>query len=101
MAKQHVQILLIYALLAGLLIACNKKEFLEENPNTDFIIPTTLDDFRSLLDNDRIMSETPVLGELSADNFYLLNNFWQGLNIKEKNAYIWADEIYHGITGVG
>ncbi len=45
------------------------------------------------------MNETPVLGELSADNFYLPYTFWQVLNAKEKNAYIWLAKTFEGLTG--
>lgn len=86
------------AVLAGI-PGCNKKAFLEAKPDTDLFIPTTLEEFQALLDNDPIMNETPVLGELSADNFYLPNTFWQGLNTKEKNAYVWKSQTFEGLTG--
>ncbi len=45
------------------------------------------------------MNETPVLGELSADNFYMPYPFWRNLIIKERNAYIWLAETFDGLTG--
>ena len=81
----------------GLLSACSKSSFLDKKPNTDFIIPTTLPDFQALLDNDAVMGKTSALGELSADNLYLRDTFWQGLDAKEHNAYIWAPgDIFDG-----
>jgi len=87
-----------YAILAGILVmpACSKKEFLDKKPNTQLVVPTTLADFQALLDNQYVMQETPELGELSADNFYMTYNVWQGLVIKEQNAYLWAQDIYGG-----
>lgn len=86
----------------GMLFACHKKdEFLDQKPNTQLVLPNTLADFQAMLDNDLVMRETPVLGEVSADNFYLLFSFWQGLDIKEQNAYIWAKDIYEGQGQVG
>lgn len=79
--------------------SCHKKEFLDAKPDSDLFVPTTLDDCQALLDNETIMNETPVLGELSADNFYLPYAFWHGLNAKEKNAYIWLDNTFDGLTG--
>lgn len=79
--------------------SCHKKEFLEAKPDSDLFVPTTLDDCQALLDNEDIMNETPVLGELSADNFYLPYTFWRGLNAKEKNAYIWLPETFNELTG--
>ena len=81
----------------GMLFACSKNSFLDKKPNTDFIIPTTLSDFQALLDNDAVMGRTSGLGELSADNLYLRDTFWQGLDVKEHNAYIWAPgDIFNG-----
>ena len=87
-----------FLVFAGCLLSCNKKNFLDEKPNSDLFVPSTLDDFQKLLDNDNIMSETPVLGELSADNYYLTDSYWQSqiLSVKEHNAYIWAADIYNG-----
>jgi hypothetical protein len=83
-------------LLCLSLLSCNKKEFLDERPNSEVFVPTTLEDFQMLLDNDPALGITPVLGELSADNFYITADFWQPLGNKEKNAYIWASDIYNG-----
>ena len=96
---------LIYAILftggISCLLSCHKKEFLDQKPSSDLFVPSTLQDFQALLDNDTYMSETPVLGELSSDNFYLPYDFWQTLTPKEHNAYIWASDIYQGIGSVG
>lgn len=94
---QKIYLVLLIATLAGM-AGCNKKEFLEAKPDSDLFIPTTLDDFQALLDNDIVMNETPVLGDLSADNFYIPNSYWQGLNTKEKNAYVWLPETFEGLT---
>jgi len=94
-----IKITVLYTCLICLgLLGCNKKEFLDARPNSDIFIPTTLDDCQTLLDNDAIMSVTPVLGELSADNYYInpSSSFWQLLTTKEHNAYIWASDIYAG-----
>jgi starch-binding outer membrane protein, SusD/RagB family len=80
---------------------CNKTKFLDEKQRTDQIVPTTLDDFQLLLDNDAVMSETPVLGELSSDNIYTTQNYWQLLTPKEQNAYIWAEDTYKGEEKIG
>lgn len=83
-------------LLAGFtLIASCKKGILDEKPRTDILIPTTLADCKALLENNTVMNETPELGEISADNYYLTYNFWLQLSQpQEKNGYIWAEDIY-------
>jgi hypothetical protein len=94
--KVHISILFLLMLYLAGLIGCNKKEFLDEKPNSDMFVPTTLDDCQALLDNDLVMSETPVLGELSADNFYITYSAWQLLGTKEHNAYIWLPDVFNG-----
>jgi len=90
-----------YLLLTALVIAgCNKSSFLDKKPDTRLVVPTTLNDFQTLLDNQYVMQETPELGELSSDNFYMTYGVWQGLVVKEQNAYKWAQDIYDGIGQV-
>ena len=80
----------------GLIFSCGKSSFLDKKPSTSLVVPTSLVDFQALLDNTAVIGLTPVLGEMSADNFYLIYNFWQGLDVREHNAYIWAPDIYGG-----
>src|SRR5882757_4864745 len=85
-------------LLAGMVIGqgCRKSGYLDAKPSTQLFVPTTLDDFQAMLDKDNVMNETPVLGELASDNYYLTNTLWLGLTTKEHNAYIWAADTYQG-----
>jgi hypothetical protein len=88
--------LYIFILLCFGAIGCSKKKFLDERPKSDLFEPTTLEDFQALLDNDFAMGLTPVLGELSADNFYLTTSLWQSIGAVEQNAYIWAEDVFGG-----
>lgn len=81
---------------AGFFVSCNKNGFLDKKPNSDNVIPSSLDDFQALLDNPTVMTGTPVLGELSADNCQLDYAYWQGLDVKEHNAYAWQADIFDG-----
>ena len=85
-----------YLLLAVAVIlpACSKSSFLDKKSDTRLVVPTTLADFQLLLDNQYVMQETPELGELSADNFYMTYSVWQSVFLKEQNAYLWAKDIY-------
>jgi starch-binding outer membrane protein, SusD/RagB family len=91
-----MKVCLYISLFLFSILSCNKKEFLDERPRSDLFVPTTLEDFQALLDNDAALNLTPVLGELSADNYYLLQSLWQNLGTKEQNAYIWAPDIFKG-----
>src|SRR5258708_22939274 len=77
------------------LVFC-KKGWLEAKPNKSLIIPSTIDDFQALLDNSSIFnSNQPVLGEVSADNYYVQYEKWQAIpTATERNAYIWEIDIY-------
>jgi len=89
--------IILYASLPvvlGCLPACKKHALLDARPNSQIIVPTTLEDMQKLLDKDVVMSETPQLGELSADNYYLTDVFWGSLGTQEQNAYIWAGDIF-------
>lgn len=84
--------------LAGMVLpySCLKKDFLDVKSSTALVVPTTINDFQALLNNTYVMNITPVLGELATDDYYLPYDFWRGLNAKERNAYIWAPDLYEG-----
>ncbi len=99
---KHIEKRIAFLLLSGMgfVMSCTKN-FLGKKPSSDLVVPTTLEDFQALLDNYLVMSETPNLGELSADNYYISSlSAWQGLFYgKERNAYIWAKDIFQGQGG--
>ena len=89
-------ILLYVVLLTGASLGSCKKTFLNQLPSTALVVPSTLADYQQLLDNTLVMGLTPVLGEVSADNFYLPYSSWQSIDSRERNAYAWASDLYSG-----
>jgi hypothetical protein len=93
-----------YLLLAGFifLISC-KKDFLSVKPDKNLVIPSTLKDLQALLDNaDNMNSAMPDLGEISADDYYMSYDAWNSITYpKERNAYIWAKDLYEGTIPIG
>ena len=94
---------IIILLLLGILWSCNKKEFLAGKPDQSLIVPENLTDLQSLLDNDAVMNGAafngvvPGLGEVGADDYYLSDDdYITNLNQTERNAYTWAQQIFHG-----
>jgi hypothetical protein len=83
-------------LLVGVAVGSCRKTFLAQKPSTNLLIPNSLTVLQELLDNQLVMNVTPALGEVSADNYYLLYSAWVQLDIKEYNAYIWAPDLYEG-----
>ena len=86
---------IIILLLTALALASCKKDFLDENPRTDQIIPTTLATCQAILDDDFRMNSTPTLGELSSDNYYLTDQYWATLSLQhERTSYTWEKDIF-------
>jgi hypothetical protein len=80
--------------------ACSKKAFLDAKPTTNILVPTQLSDFQALLDNTTVFGFVPTLGEASADNYFFASyTYWNNRDTREKNAYIWASEIFDGQGG--
>lgn len=79
-------------------------EWLGAKPDQKLVVPATLKDLRALLDNTRVMQAGyPVIGEMSADDYYIPTNSWNSLATTwEKNTYIWKSDIYedNSIKGV-
>src|SRR6187402_2973074 len=94
---RHTRSYYFFLLLAvGMLCGCSKDNFLDKKPNSQLVVPTTLSDFQALLDNQLVMRETPELGELSSDNYYMLYTTWTNVTTKYQNAYTWAKDTYEG-----
>jgi hypothetical protein len=79
---------------------CKKQDkFLDEKPNQALAIPTTLEDFQSLLNNDMLLNTVcdPSLGTISGDEFYVTTDVWSAASTPaERNAYIFAQSFYQG-----
>lgn len=88
--------LILFAIPA--LFACNKQDtWLDVKSNKTDIVPVTLENFQSILDNDVIMnSDYPCLGLLGSDNYYVTYETWQPREAIERNAYIWKPDLYEG-----
>jgi hypothetical protein len=79
--------------------SCQKRnEFLDKKPRSDLSIPATLSDLQQLLDdnNNGPMNKTPELGEVSADDYYVIESAYNTLPIQERNAYVWDSDIFSG-----
>jgi len=89
-------------LLLGLtlLVMSCKKGWLDAKPDKSLIVPIKVAEFQSLLDNvTGINYNDPALGDLSADDHYIPYDDFLAATTSERNAYIWAKDIYQGETG--
>lgn len=72
-----------------------QKEFLAKKPNKNVLIPTTLEDFNALMDNQTIFNISPALQEISADDFQATDaGVASFTSVMQNNSYIWAADIY-------
>lgn len=92
------RLLVLLLILSAILQGCHKN-FLDAKPATTLSVPTTLSDFQTLLDNNAVFNQVPTVGEASTDDYFFAPGYWQTLNIRQENAYIWAPDLFEGQGG--
>lgn len=86
----------ISILLCSGVCSC-QKEYLEKKTDMALLIPTTLSDFRNLLDNLDVFNISPSLPVISSDDFYATDAKINAYTtVYQKNCYIWAADIDQG-----
>ncbi|SJN47913.1 RagB/SusD family nutrient uptake outer membrane protein [Sphingobacterium sp. JB170] len=81
--------LLIFAVY---FLVCNTacEKFLDEKSTATTTSPNNLESFQMLLDNANVMNVSfPTFGEISADNYFLTDETFNGLNEFRRGDYIW------------
>ena len=74
-----------------------KKSFLDKKPATDILVPSTISDFRKLLEYTDRINQTPGLPQLASDEYYVDSTTWQAsTSSTQRNSYIWAQDIFGG-----
>lgn len=82
------------------LTACKKSGFLDAKPDQSLVVPSSLDDYEAILNNDFVMngfgsSGYPVLGETGADNYYMSDDRYNNyLTPTYQNACIWNKDVF-------
>lgn len=90
--------ILIPVIIFAIAYGC-KKDFLNEKPSTELIVPASLDDLKGLLDNTAgNINLTSALSQMSSDEYIFMDySSWQSTGTAtERNAYIWAKDIFEG-----
>lgn len=88
-----------------LLLSCKKSDFLNAKPDQAMVVPSTIEDYQAILDEDNAMNGqnfgvTPGLGLLGSDDFFVTDAHFASGSQYIRNAYIWAKDIYDG-TAIG
>jgi hypothetical protein len=97
--KNNIKWIYIMGILIGL-TGCKKSEFLDKKPATNLLTPTSLSDYQGILENTNVMNLTGGLNQLSADEYYVADADWASGLATERNAYIWAKDIYGGDVAI-
>lgn len=93
MIQRFYSLLFIPALIL-LLVGC-QKDFLEAKPDKGLLIPTTLADFRTLLDNLLVFNKSPGLTGIADGDLITTEVGLKTYSLdQERNSYIWAQDIY-------
>lgn len=87
---KNISTILIFVLAT--MSGCEK--FLDEKSDQKLLIPSTLDDLQSILDNYSVMnSGFCSAGEVSSDDYYLTDADYNALSSDyEKRTYIWDED---------
>jgi hypothetical protein len=90
-----VYLLLTLVINVGFLSCKKQDEFLDVAPSNHLAIPKNLNDLESILQNEGTMNNyDPSIGILSGDEYYVTPALYNAAPQVEKNAYIWASNIY-------
>jgi len=91
--------ILAFSLLLFLFSCKKQDDWLDVKSNMSDIVPTTLQDFQAVLDrDDRMVLNRPGLDLVSADNYSVSDANYLASQIMERNAHIWAADIYQSST---
>lgn len=92
-----ILILLIGLIGIGAAVGCSGN-FLDIKPSSEILLPNRLEDLRGLLDNSHLLTKTPGLPQLSADEYCIVDDqAYNGLaDPIARNAYIWQQDLYEG-----
>ena len=86
--------------LLSIMTSC-RKGYLDIKPDQALLVPQTIADLQALLNNTSIMNIGPGLQVLATDEFHIPTAAnLATLNSLQRNAYIWAKDIYEGGTCV-
>jgi hypothetical protein len=89
--------------LAILIVSSGCKKYLDEKPNKKLVVPSSLQDLQSLLNNYYLYNGSdPSTGELSSTDYYLTDEDYNALTDEfAKRAYTWEKEriFNQGVNG--
>jgi len=69
------------------------KKFLDEKPNQQLVVPTTIKDLQSLIDDQALINQKePNASVIAADNYSVRAANWTSVDELQRNMYLWSKE---------
>ncbi|HWK98418.1 MAG TPA: RagB/SusD family nutrient uptake outer membrane protein [Parapedobacter sp.] len=80
-----------------------KEQLLERKPDNKLVVPTTIDDFKALMEDPyTFLTNYLNYAIVSSAEYELTLENWQSLSFApERNAYIWASDVFEQSTASG
>jgi tetratricopeptide (TPR) repeat protein len=74
-----------------ILLGTSCREYLDAKPDKKLLVPSTVQDLQSLLDNDLLVNQrSPRAAEMSADDYYLTDANLAALTEFDRRMYTWG-----------
>jgi len=87
--------ILVAIFSVSLTLSCTK--YLDAVPDSALTIPQTYFDFQQMLENEKMFTSAPALGELGTDDIALTDDIIASRTGLFLNGYIYAKEIFGGL----
>jgi starch-binding outer membrane protein, SusD/RagB family len=81
-----------------------KKDFLDAKPSTSIVQPSTIAEFKTLLDNAEVINQsTPSLQQLATDEYFVADfTLFQSISsATARNSCTWGKNLYDGEIRIG
>ena len=75
-------------------VGCTK--YLDAIPDQGLTVPQTLADFQQMLENEKMFTGAPALGEFGTDNIVITDDILAAQHITFQNGYIYAKDVFAG-----
>lgn len=94
MKHSTTELLILFIFVSFLFSGC-EKEFLNAKPNQSLIIPSTLDDYGLLINDNFVFNfgQDCPLSTVSADEYYITTDIFNSLDNTQRNIYTWSATI--------
>ncbi|WP_295119737.1 RagB/SusD family nutrient uptake outer membrane protein [uncultured Chitinophaga sp.] len=93
---KRISVLFISLGLIAFGLGCGReKDFLDTKPNEVLFTISSLNDCRTLLNNESVFNNNDVaFTTVSADEFYVTDDEWANCPSAERNSYVWAKDLF-------